>query len=149
MRSSRPRRLNSEAGFVVTGANVRVVSVSLPEEMVQAVDRIAGEGAFSGRSELVRAALTPFLGAKEEEQERTGPATATLTLCYDEAVGEMVNRQRHEHEGPITTMVHGHISEHGCLEILVLEGDAQEIRALAEEFQGRRGIHRVELVWVS
>lgn len=128
---------------------MRVVSISLPEDMVEAVDRVTSQGAFSGRSELVRAALTPFLEGKKQDHERRGPATATLTLSYDEAVGEMVNRQRHRHEAPITTMVHGHTGEHGCLEILVLEGDAEEIQALAEEFQGRQGVHRVELVWIS
>ncbi len=127
---------------------MRVVSVSLPEDTVDHLDAVVEEGNYSGRSELVRAALDPFLQTVDEERGREGPATATLTLGYDEEVGDMVNRCRHEHAGPIKTMVHGHASDHTCLEVLVLEGEADAIQALAEDFRGRRGVHRAELVWL-
>ncbi len=128
---------------------MRVVSVSLPEELVQRVDRLAQQGEYSGRSQVFRAALRPFLDVSESDGERTGHATATLTLCYEESESELVNRRRHEHGDPVTTMVHGHIEEHRCLEVLVLEGQAGQIRDLADDLRGRKGVHQVELIWTS
>lgn len=128
---------------------MRVVSVSLPEDTVEELDEIAAKDEYSGRSELVRAALDPFLDRSRREGEREGAATATLTLAYDEEISDVVNRQRHEHAGPVTTMVHGHTDASGCLEVLVLDGDSAEIRALADDLRGRKGMRRVELVWVD
>ncbi len=127
---------------------MRIVSVSLPEDLVDRVDGLADGGEYSGRSEIVRAALRPFLHEADTERGIEGEATATLTLGYDEAVSDAVNQIRHDHGGPITTMVHGHTKGEGCLEILVLEGEAEEIRVLAEDLRGRKGIHRAELVWL-
>lgn len=128
---------------------MRVVSVSLPEAMVDELDELSEEEPYSGRSEIFRAALRPFLQNRDQEARRSGSTTATLTLCYEEGVSEMVNRRRHEHGDPITTMVHSHISPDRCLEVLVLDGDTEDIRSLADELRGRRGIEQVKLVWTS
>lgn len=128
---------------------MRVVSTSLPPELVTEVDELAEEREYSGRSEIVRAALRAFLAQAGEEASRQGETTATLTLGYEEEVGEEVNRQRHRHGPVIKTMIHDHTEEHGCLEVLVLDGEASSIRALADDLRGRQGIHLVELVWLA
>lgn len=138
-----------KVGLRLNNGPMRVVSVSLPEPLVDELDRLREKGAYTGRSEAVRAALRPFLAQARDEAERAGEATATMTLAYDERVGDDVNRRRHEYSEVIQTMVHGHTSEHGCLEVLVLEGPADRIRSLGESLRGRKGIHRVELVWLD
>jgi CopG family nickel-responsive transcriptional regulator len=128
---------------------VRVISVSLPEDTVDELDRRAEQDGYSGRSELVRAALGPFLDQARDEEARKGPATATLVLAYDEEISDLVNRRRHDHAEPITTMVHGHTDDHRCLEVLVLEGGSDEIRSLADDLRGRPGMNQVELAWLD
>lgn len=72
-----------------------------------------------------------------------------MTLCYDEGIGDTISQLRHAHSTVIKTMVHGHTDDHGCLEIIVLEGPASRIRALHESLQGRKGVRLVELVWLD
>lgn len=127
---------------------MRVVSASLPESMVDEVDELAQEQGYSGRSEVFRAALRAFLAKTREEAQYEGEVTATLTLSYVEDAGEEINRRRHRHDPVIKTMMHDHTEEHGCLEVLVLEGRAEGIRSLADDLRGRQGVRSVELVWL-
>ncbi len=125
-----------------------VVSISAPQDLIHHVDDVAGREGYSGRSELVRAALREFLQTLDDEAARDGAHSATITLAYDEEATDRVARVKHAFADITTSMLHSHTDE-GCLEVLIVEGDGDAVRRLANGLRGVRGVERFNLFYVG
>ncbi len=124
-----------------------VVSVSLPDNLLEQVDSLIDARGYSGRSDLVRAALRDFV-TRERENEVTGDVNATLTLLYPHGYERKIGEIRHEHTGIITSMMHGHAGEH-CVEVFMLEGDAADVRAFVDALKRARETQLVRVAYVG
>ena len=124
-----------------------VVSVSLPDALVAQLDAFRDARGYSGRSELVRAALRDFL-ARERQDDATGRKAATLTLLYPEGHEREVSDVRHEFSDIVRSMMHGHARGH-CIEVFVLEGPARRIRAFADTLRAARETRLVQVVYAE
>ena len=107
-----------------------VVSVSMPDELLERLDSFADEHGYTGRSEVVREAsrnlLTEFQDKQLEDRELMG--IVTVLFDYDTTtVEEKMMHLRHEHEGLVASNFHSHVGEHRCMELFVLEGSLEEI----------------------
>lgn len=122
---------------------LRVVSVSLPDSLLQKVDRSAQEHGYKGRSELVRAGIARLFQSFEEEKVLRGNMTCTVTLYYDHDVQSDVARLLHEHQPVIKSLVHNHLSEEECLEQVVLKGPGERIDRLINRLRALAGVHVV------
>lgn len=118
-----------------------VVSVSLPESLLERADGFIQHRGYSGRSELVRAALRDFLN-RETELEREGERNGTLTLIYPQAQERKIGEIRHEFTDVVQSMMHGH-SDGSCVDVFMLKGDGQRIRAFVDALRGARGTQLV------
>ncbi|HVL87631.1 MAG TPA: CopG family ribbon-helix-helix protein [Candidatus Thermoplasmatota archaeon] len=125
-----------------------VVSVSLPESLVEETDRLIARRGFAGRSEVVRAALREFLAAASQETERKGRRAATLTLVYPEGHERHIGEIRHAFNDIVKSMVHSHTGE-DCIEVFVLQGDADRIRAFSERLRNYRESRLVQTVYAD
>lgn len=124
-----------------------VISVSLPDALLESADRLIERRGYSGRSELVRACLRDFL-AGAGAAERAGKRSATVTLVYPEGCERQFSTLRHTHGGVIRTMIHGH-AEGSCMEVFVLEGPGERIQAFADDLRGARDALQVALVYTD
>ena len=107
-----------------------VVSVSMPEELLDRLDRFADEHGYTGRSELIREASRNLLGEFEDAQleDRDLMAVATVLFNYEDTnVEERMMHLRHEHEGLVVSNFHSHVGPHYCTEVFVLEGGLESI----------------------
>jgi CopG family transcriptional regulator, nickel-responsive regulator len=104
---------------------VAVVSVSLPEDLVDQADGAIAAHGYAGRSDLVRAALRAFLAGLGGPVE--GRRSATLTLLYPDGFERRIADIRHDYTDVVRSMVHAHAG-HNCLEMFVLDGPARRIR---------------------
>lgn len=101
------------------------------------------------RSELFR-----DLARAEVSRARTvqgGDAVATLTVVYDHHVRELTERLtdlQHELGAAVCCTLHVHLSHDDCLEVIVMRGRADELRAVAERIAATRGVKhgRVEII---
>jgi len=107
-----------------------VVSVSMPETLLERLDAFAEEHGYTGRSEVVREASRNLLGEFEDERLEDRQLMGTVTVLFDFDGTDIESRMmglRHEYEGLVTSHVHNHVGNHYCMELFVLEGSLEEI----------------------
>jgi len=107
-----------------------VVSVSMPEELLERIDGFADEHGYTGRSEVVREASKSLLGEFEDATLEDRDLMAVVTVLFDyetTSVEERMMRLRHEHEGLVASNFHNHIGSRYCMELFVLEGRLEDI----------------------
>jgi CopG family nickel-responsive transcriptional regulator len=101
------------------------------------------------RSELFR-----DLARTEVSRARTsdnGLAVATLTLVYDHHVRELTEKLtelQHQLGDAVRCALHLHLNQDDCLEVIVMSGRADELRAVADRISATRGVKhgRVEII---
>jgi CopG family nickel-responsive transcriptional regulator len=107
-----------------------VVSVSMPESLLQRIDEFAEEHGYTGRSEIIREASRNLLGEFEDKRLEGRELMGIVTVLFDydtTTVEEKMMHLRHEHEGLVASNFHSHVGEHRCMELFVLEGRLEEI----------------------
>ena len=107
-----------------------VVSVSMPEDLLNRIDSFADEHGYTGRSEVVRESARNLLGEFEDKRLEDRELIAIVTVLFNyetTSVEEQMMRLRHEHEGLVASNFHSHVGNHYCMELFVLEGRLDEI----------------------
>lgn len=102
-----------------------VVSVSMPEELLERLDDFADDHGYTGRSEVVREASRNLLGEFEDKKLEGRELMGVVTVVFDyetTTVEEKMMHLRHEHEGLVASNFHSHVGGHHCMELFVLEG---------------------------
>ena len=109
-----------------------VVSVSMPEELVERIDRFADEHGYTGRSEVLREASRDLLGEFQDRTLEGGDLMGVITVLFDyetTTVEKRMMRLRHEHEELVASNFHSHVGGHHCMELFVLDGSLEDISA--------------------
>ena len=125
--------------------------ISLDEKLLANFDQLIEEKSYMNRSEairdLIRAALVEErLGSEEQE------AVGTVTLVYNHHVrdlSEKLTEQQHSHHDQIVSALHVHLDAHNCLEVLVIRGAVRDIRQIADELIGVKGVKHGRLVMTT
>ena len=112
-----------------------VVSLSFPESMLKEMDEIQKNSGFTGRSELVRAAIRMLLEDSREKATAAGDMNGLLIVTHDEEEEAPVTKLKHQYEDIITTHVHNKTKTSMCIEVFVVQGDAKKINAMSKSFQ--------------
>lgn len=107
-----------------------VVSVSMPEELVERIDRLAEEHGYTGRSEVLREAARTLLDEFDDDELADRQLMAVVTVLFTHAssgVEQAMTNLRHEHEHLVTSNLHSHVGDGLCMELFILEGDLEQI----------------------
>jgi CopG family nickel-responsive transcriptional regulator len=107
-----------------------VVSVSMPEELLNRIDQFADDHGYTGRSEVIREASRNLLGEFEDKKLEDRELMGVVTVVFDyetTSVEEKMMHLRHEHEDIVASNFHSHVGGHHCMELFVLEGSLEEI----------------------
>jgi len=118
-----------------------VVSVSMPESLLERIDEFADEHGYTGRSEIIREASRNLLGEFEDKRLEGRELMGIVTVLFDydtTAVEEKMMHLRHEHEGLVASNFHSHVGEHRCMELFVLEGDLEEISSFVGKIRATK-----------
>jgi CopG family transcriptional regulator, nickel-responsive regulator len=111
-----------------------IVSISLNEEILTEVDKLQKALGFSGRSEIVRAGIRNLLAEEKDRQNLYGRLFAVLLAIH------------HDYDKLITTHIHNKIDGDRCLEIFLLNGEAEEIKDMTKKFQSNKRMDHVKLI---
>ena len=122
--------------------------VSIDDELLGRFDQLIEEKGYVNRSEairdLIRAALVELKWEGGEEE-----TVGTVTLVYNHHVRDLSDKlteQQHAHHDQIVSTLHVHLDAHNCLEVLVLRGKAREVKKIADELIGVKGVKHGKLV---
>ncbi|HSH69660.1 MAG TPA: nickel-responsive transcriptional regulator NikR [Deferrisomatales bacterium] len=122
--------------------------ISMGGALLEQFDHLIERKGYVNRSEairdLVRAALV------EDQWERGDEETVgTVTIVYDHHtrdLAEKLTEHQHSHHDAIISALHVHLDAHHCLEVVVVRGSAAQVRRLADELIGTKGVKHGKLV---
>ena len=127
------------------------IGVSLPDNLLTKFDNIIEERGYSSRSEGIRDAIRSYINHYEWMNDIKGHRIGTISLVYDHTkrgLSNMMAEIQHEHSGIIKTSIHIHLDHDNCLEVVVLDGDGRDIKALAEKIISLNGVKFSKLTTV-
>ena len=123
-----------------------IVSISLPEKLLEDTEASIKKCGFASRSEIIRQALRRFIEESKNLQTLEGEIVATITVIYGKAEKkvEMLEIQ-HEFDNVISTFLHAHVDSSNCLEVMVVRGEAATIRKLVDTLNTNEEIKQVKV----
>lgn len=125
---------------------VTVISVSVPETLLERVENSIREQGFANRSEIIRQALRAFVMESRNLRELEGEIAASITIIYERgAKNEQISEIQHSFGDIISTYLHAHIEEDYCLEVIVVRGEADNLRKLVEAFRTNEHINQIKV----
>jgi len=123
-----------------------IISVSLSDRLLEEIDRIQKELGFSGRSEVIRAGARMLIADNKGKEKLVGRINSILLLIHNQRAEDVVTEIKHRFEDITKTQIHSHLRENKCLEIFVLDGDAERIKEIARLFQASGKMEYVKLI---
>ncbi len=122
---------------------VKIISMSLPEQVLTQIDKLNSEMNFSGRSETIRAGIRLLDQENKERSKLKGEIRATLSIIHYHK--KDLGLVMHRYQDIVLTHVHNHLDKENCLDVFVLKGEARRILKLVESFESDKAIKNVKL----
>lgn len=122
-------------------------SVSLPHPLVEKLDEAWKSMKYENRSKAIHDAIRSFITEFEWMRKAEGRVTgALLVLYYLDKPGllEEITKAQHQFNDVVYSTMHIHLEEK-CLEIIAVEGGAQDVRNLAQALMAKRGVKQVKV----
>jgi CopG family nickel-responsive transcriptional regulator len=126
--------------------NLTIISLSVPEVLLEQVDSTIAQRGFASRSEIIRQALRLFLKEDVQIENLEGEITATITIIYREkADRKRLLDTQHVYSGLVSTFLHAHVHEGFCLEVIILKGQARTIRKFLDDLRANEQITQINV----
>jgi CopG family nickel-responsive transcriptional regulator len=123
-----------------------IISVSLPNELLEELNAILGEEKLATRSEVLRQAVRSYIAEYKELSKLEGYVTATVTVLYEKKEkNEELLKLQHEFSDMITAYLHSHLTEENCLEVLVVKGPSERLRGLIDGLKANKPVKLMKL----
>ena len=132
------------------GQTVRF-GISLDDKLLSSFDQLIDQKGYMNRSEAIRDLIRSSLVESKWEagdEETVG----TVTLIYNHHVRDLSDKlteHQHSHHDRIISALHVHLDAHNCLEVLVVRGPARDVKKIADELIGVKGVKHGKLVMTS
>jgi len=123
-----------------------IVSLSFPDEMVKDMDQLQKSRGFTGRSELVRAALRLMIEDTREKDSFVGNIDAVLAVTHREEDEEPVTSLKHSFQEIVRTHIHNKINRGNCVDLFLLEGEGKIVASMIKAFQDQEDMKSVKLI---
>lgn len=125
------------------GQDLMRFSVAMPEDLLIRFDAlVAKRGLAKNRSEVVRDLVREALA--EDECSLPGEEVmGTLTIVFDHHAGdvrEKLDSIQHEFFEQIITSTHVHLDAHTCMEVIILRGESDLVKTIANIILGTKGV---------
>ncbi|WP_267643142.1 nickel-responsive transcriptional regulator NikR [Haloarchaeobius amylolyticus] len=124
-----------------------VVSVSMPEELLERIDEFAETHGYTGRSEVIREASRNLLGEFEDKKLEDRNLMGVVTVLFDYESTNVEHRMmslRHEHEDLVASNVHNHVGDHYCMELFIVEGSLADISTFVGKIRATKNTLSVD-----
>jgi|SRR5659263_211548 len=128
------------------------IGVSLPENLLVKFDEIITKRGYSSRSEGIRDAIRGYIRHYDWMREVEGERIGILSLTYDHSQRGLLSLlidAEHEFSKITRSSVHVHISHDECMEVLILQGDGKEVKAISERIMSLKGVKNVKLTTIK
>ena len=114
----------------------------MPEDLLAQFDAVIAAQGYANRSEAIRDIVRDHLVRREWEKAE-GQVLGSIMIVYDHHTRGLESRLidlQHSHLASIRCTTHVHLDHDNCVEVMVVEGDADAVRRLADQIISVRGV---------
>lgn len=126
-------------------------SVSLPEKLLEELDKKVVAQGYASRSEFTRDLIREKI-VKDDWKEDGSDVIGVLTMIYTHHQNELVQKILEiQHDANIKIMcnTHVHVNHENCLETIMIQGKVSKIKDFAQKIGGLKGVKFSKLVEAS
>ncbi len=124
------------------------VTVSLDDDLLGQFDAYIHRTGYANRSEAVRDLIRAKLEIDRLERDHAPDCVACVSYVYDHQERELsrrITQAHHAHHHLTHSTLHVHLDHDTCLEVTVLKGHTDAVRAFANTLMAERGVRHGRL----
>ncbi len=114
-----------------------MISVSLSDEFVDALDDIAAAYALVGRSEAVRMSISVAVDELRALSPLKGDVEGVLIIVRGDHADPWMLQVQAKYQSAIKTQMHSHLKNSNCLEVMVISCDAAILKEMIAEIRSK------------
>jgi CopG family transcriptional regulator, nickel-responsive regulator len=118
------------------------ISMSLPYALLKELDRMVGERGFISRSQAIADMLHRCL-IEHKRELGDDIMVGTVTLVYDNSVPGLQTQLadlQSRHIDEVISSLHVHLVRNQTMEVILVQGPARALQAIADQLISRRGV---------
>jgi CopG family nickel-responsive transcriptional regulator len=122
--------------------------MSLPKKLLSEFDDVLKDRGYQSRSKGIRDAINDYIVRYQWMSEMQGERIGIIAVIYDHhytGVMENLTEIQHNYKDFINAVMHVHMTDEYCLEVIVVKGDVKYIRTLSEKIMRLKGVEHVRL----
>lgn len=123
-----------------------IISISLTDELLTELDKLQKSMGFTGRSEVIRAGIRSFVSEEKQKDELSGNLHAILLVVHNDEFDDIIAGLKHSFEDLIITHLHSKIHGNKCVELFMLDGEAERVGMITRNFKINKKMDTVKLV---
>jgi CopG family transcriptional regulator, nickel-responsive regulator len=123
------------------------ITVSMDDDVRATLNALCKRRGYETRSEAIRD-LVRHGGVQEQAKQDNSACFAALSYVYEHETRDLarrLTRQQHAYCDLLVATLHVHMNHDDCLEIAVLRGRVNDIRAFADTVTTQRGVRHGQL----
>ena len=128
------------------------IGISLPENLLNKFDDIIGKRGYSSRSEGIRDAIRSYITYYEWLNDVSGERQGVITMVYDHdhrGLMAAITEIQHANRQIVQSTIHSHVSDERCLEVILVRGQGEQLKQLAERLMSLKGVESVKLTTIK
>ena len=121
--------------------------VSIDSKLLDNFDQSIKNKGYENRSEALRDLIRDFL--VKEKILRDEQIAGVISIVYDHHEGDLsklLTEIQHDHVDIIISTLHVHLDHHNCLEVIVVKGQSNQVKAFSDSLSIIKGIKHCDLV---
>jgi CopG family transcriptional regulator, nickel-responsive regulator len=126
---------------------IKRITVSMPDDTFQALDRLVAQRGFENRSQLVAEMIHEHTAQHLGKMGKDVMA-GTLTIVYDESKNSLLkdlSRIFREHITEVISSQHVLLEEEHVLEVILMQGPAHTLREISHKLISCKGVKTANL----
>jgi CopG family nickel-responsive transcriptional regulator len=132
-------------------AELSRIGISLPRNLLDKFDEILHLRGYSSRSEGIRDAIRNYITYYQWMSDVKGERHGVITIVYDHeqrGLLQVLTEIQHEYMSIIQASLHSHVTHEKCLEVILLRGDGEKLKSIAERLMAQKGVESVKLTTI-
>ena len=110
-----------------------IVSISLTDENISALENIQKCYGLSGRSEAIRHSIRAAETEIREIADMEGIVEGVLVIVHKDHGDIWMGQIQHKYENHIKTQLHSHLKDRKCLEVMIISSDGDTMKDMLKE----------------
>ena len=124
---------------------MKIVSISMNDSAFEEFEKTRKELGFAGRSDLFRQSVNLLFEEQKAISKLRGHLDCVLMVLHKKEERRM-NILIHRFEDLVKTHVHTALCDNKCLDLIVIHGDARQVKAFYDTLRKSKYLEYVKLV---